>query len=167
MNQGTKNKEGSILLMMMVIFGMFAVMLAASVAFINRQFHQTVDQEREELAFHMAEAGVQYTLFLLNDGVHNTETLLQQGELLEQSLYGIQYVENPGIYNLYFASLSGADAGQGLRVVSVGLDTGQQQCQTIVAEIRRFSSQEAAYALSAWDHRPVCATSANIDMPQL
>lgn len=59
-------QRGGALLLSMVLLGAFVVMFIAAATLINRQFHQITQQEQEEQAFQVAEAGVFYALWFID-----------------------------------------------------------------------------------------------------
>src|SRR5687767_4273055 len=61
--------HGGVMVMALVILIVFAIMAMASAALISRQFHEVVGQEQEEQAFQIAEAGIDYGVWLLDQRV--------------------------------------------------------------------------------------------------
>ncbi len=140
--------------MMLVLLGVMLVMLTATVTFIGNQFSAGADQEQEERSFHVAEAGIHYVLFLLNQGVNTTEELVSQQELT-------QSVTEKGVtlgeFTVKISSIAGSQTSEAIQVVSSGRDASRNICQTVVVEIRRTGSHPAGpYEIASWDHAVTC-----------
>ena len=59
--------------MVLVTLAVFVVMAIAVVGIVNRQFHEVVGQEQEEQAFQIAEAGIDYVVWLLDQHLVDLE----------------------------------------------------------------------------------------------
>jgi len=139
--------------MMLMVFGLLLVMLGGSIAFISRQFRDTVNQEQGEQAFYAAEAGVQYTLFLLNSGVYSISQLVELGSL-EHNVNDDQTDSRVGIATIQFYAGSETDT---MRVISFGSDNAGKYCQAIIVDIRRGQVGNAQpFIITAWDHYLSC-----------
>lgn len=141
--------------MMLVMFGMILVMSTSVIFFSQRQLRATVDQEQTERSFQVAEAGIQYTLFLLNSGVYNTEQILTAGPIekeMDDEILG----EDSGTFTLSFSPVEGAPAGKAVNVTSEGRDSAGISCQHVEARIERFNAEITYYGITKWDHLPEC-----------
>lgn len=140
--------------MTLVILGVFLVMAAATVGLVNRQFKEIVNQEQEEQAFQIAEAGVSYGVWLFDNGLVDYQN--PQGvtdyEVTDETK------EPPvvlGTFDLTFATLyytqpSGPVA---VKVTSVGEDAVlTARKQTIEAVIQ--SDDLDTFRVIEWDHKP-------------
>lgn len=141
------------MVMMLVIFTMFLVFVIATAGLVSRQFHVIVDQEQEEQAFQLADAGVNYAVWLLQNNLVN---LASPAGVNDHEI--TDFTKNPeeliGTFDLSFATQSGAASGPVLvNVTSVGEDAVKKdRKQTIDA--RLYSADRAAYAIIGWNHRP-------------
>ena len=140
--------------MTLVILGVFLIMAAATVGLINRQFHAIVGQEQEEQAFQIAEAGVDYTVWLMDNGLIDYQN--------PQPVAGYQVTDQTqdpaevlGTFDLSFSVTSyGGPAGPvAMRVVSVGTDAVLlERKQTIEAVVA--SDDLDTFRVVEWDHKP-------------
>jgi len=134
--------------MVLVTLVMFALIMAATTGYIARQSQQTVDQEQEEQAFGLADSGVQYTLWLLdNDG--GAQTI---GDLIAlQSITRELRDENAVVIGTYVAYYSAQVTGNGLRVVAQGKDAQRPDvCQQVEATIAPFA--DGSHRVTGWNH---------------
>lgn len=152
------SERGGILLMVLVLTSMVIVFLVSGVLLSGRQFNATVEQEEEERAFHSAEAGVHYALYLLNSqGSGQDEfSLVEQGSWPQQTVFQKDTGKVIGTYDLQFTLLPDGVPGKGLTVYSLGKDKRGEQCQLIRADLRRVSTLQVAYGVTAWDHDVDC-----------
>lgn len=151
MELGRVHSGGGIALMMLVILGMMAVIAGSTILFVSRQYNQTVRQEQEEQAFHLAEAGVNFIVFSLNQSVFTTESLITAG-----SLSGTVPALGDGRYNLVFGDVAGATPGQNVRVVSFGYDSTQQFCQVLDVVVHRTGDAQQQFIVDTWNHLQSC-----------
>lgn len=145
-------QRGGVALMLLVILGMVAVISGATILFVNRQFTQTVNQEQEEQAFHVAEAGVNVIIFGLNESVFTTEGLVQLETLMGE-------VTGSGSYTLTFSPVNGSLPGQNVRVLSHGRDTTGKFCQALEVVIHRTDEARQQFVVDQWDHLSGCEGS--------
>lgn len=145
------DQRGAVLTMMLVFFVVFLVIAAAWLSFAVRQSHEVTDQEQEEQAFQVAEAGVERALFFLNSGVYTPDDLLG----LSSPLVGV--VQDAagdimGSYELTFSDTGGAS----LTVTALAHDLEiENRCQRIVADIEAMTgalADTAEYYARSWDH---------------
>lgn len=158
MNRNGNFQRGGVALMLLVILGMVAVISGATILFVNRQFTQTVNQEQEEQAFHVAEAGVNVVIFGLNESVFTTEGLVQLEVLSGQ-------VAGAGTYTLTFSPVGGSRPGQNIRVLSQGRDTTGRFCQALEVVVHRTDEARQQFVVDQWDHLPGCETGGGGDPP--
>lgn len=139
--------------MTLVILGMFVVMAVGTMALINRQFKEIVGQEQEEQAFQIAEAGVHYALWLLDNG------LIDYADPQEIEDYEVtDDTQDPpvviGSFDLEFETES-YTAGTGpaaVKVTATGKDAVINRPQKIEATI--YSGDLDDFVVVEWDHRP-------------
>ena len=157
--EGIRDK-GTVLLMVLVLVGMVIVFLVSGVLLSGRQYNATVEQEEEERAFHAAEAGIHYTLYLLNSpfSAEDEFSLLDKGFWPQQMVQHQDTEDVLGTYDLVFDPLPDepVDSGKGLSVYSLGQDDRRARCQLLRAEIRRHNRLQAVYRVAAWDHQSGC-----------
>ncbi len=142
---------GGVLVMMLVIFSMFMVIMIAMISYINRQFHETVDQEQREKIFHIAESGVDYTVAELNGGVVVPDDLLG---FTERTVNINDPVSGDviGVFKMSYSTL----VGDGVSLESTGYDaSGEGKCAKIVADIQRISVNQP-YTVVLWDRSVSC-----------
>lgn len=122
----------------------FLIILGASVRAVSRQARETTNQVQEEQAFHLAEAGVQYTLWLLDpDG----------GGYLPAALPPVTahpVIDAAGkTVGTFFLVFSNGQPDS-VTVTSIGKDAViMNRCQTIVADI---AASDGVYRVVSWDH---------------
>lgn len=144
------------LIVMLVMLGVFFALLSSASYFINRQFKETLFQEQEEQAFHVAEAGVHYVLFLLSSGAQTPQSLLEAGSIT-QSVHDQTTGAKTGKYVLAFSPLgSPVESGQGVAVESTGWDVSNRRCQIINARVA-LGAGSGAFGISSWDHAVACS----------
>lgn len=153
--------------MVLVLTAMVIVFLVSGVLLSGRQYNATVEQEEEERAFHAAEAGVHYALYLLNSEFYGEDefSLLSKGSWPEQTVSQEDTGKILGTYELMFMPLPDGSVGKGLTVYSLGKDTRGKRCQLIRAEVNRVSTLEAAYGVAVWDHQSECSLPTVIPSP--
>lgn len=147
-------ERGGALVMTLVILAVFLVMMVATAALISRQFKQIVGQEQEEQAFQIAEAGVSYGVWLLDNNLvdyKNPQGITDYVVIDETK----EPSEVLGTFDLTFETLNFAepDGPLAVRVKSVGKDAVLvQRKQTIEAVIH--SSDLDDFQVIEWDHKP-------------
>lgn len=139
--------------MTMVILGVFMVMMAGAAGLINRQFNQVVGQEQEEQAFQIAEAGVNYALWLMDQDLvdFNNPQPITNYEITDAT---VEPPEVLGTFDLTFQTIAFAPgASVSIRVVAEGEDLVlKERKQTIEAVIH--SDDLDQFRVVEWDHRP-------------
>lgn len=145
-----KNKQrGDILIMTLFLLVVFVVIMTAWAQFASRQAHTVTNQEQEEQAFAVAEAGIERSLFLLNSGVHEPDTMISNGSIVDEVINP----ETGEVTGTYVLSFSGG--GTTLNVTSVGYDFIQaERCQEIDAVIETVTGalSAAQYYVNEFDH---------------
>ncbi|MEX1997961.1 MAG: PilX N-terminal domain-containing pilus assembly protein [Candidatus Andersenbacteria bacterium] len=155
---GRLGNRGSIMLLVLILLVVFVIIMTASVRFIARQSTQTANQEQEEQAFEIADAGINYTLWLLDsEGGNFTPEQLEAGPDgggpptadTENHLIHNDQSELIGRFSLDF---SDADNVAGvLTVRATGKDEIKPDlCQVIEAKVQKDANGE--YRLYRWDH---------------
>lgn len=139
--------------MTLVILSVFMIMMAAAAGLINRQFNQVVGQEQEEQAFQIAESGVSYALWLMDEELvdFNSPQGITDYEVQDQT---VDPPEVLGTFDLTFQTLS-FTPGQSvaIRVVAEGEDLVlTTRKQTIEATIQ--SDDLDNFRVIEWDHKP-------------
>lgn len=156
--------HGGILIITLVILAVFVVMAMAAAALVNRQFHEVAGQEQEEQAFQIAEAGVDYATWLLDQGLvdfANPQPITDY----EVTDHTQDPPEVLGTFTATFETIQYTPPGGPavMRVVSVGKDTVLvNRTQTIEAVIQSEvdpSEDEPEDKLELWrviewDHKP-------------
>lgn len=152
----TTQNNGALPLLIVMTMGIFLVMMVAGATLIQRLAHYTTDQEAEEHAFAAADAGVNYTAWLLNSG---TKTPAQLNGSPAPTKDVINEEPEPdeiiGTFDVSFAAsvVNGADR---VTVTAIGKDYNRQDvCQTIEAAIQEIQPGAGAgsFALIKWDHK--------------
>ncbi len=145
-----RGQRGAVMTITLMFLVILLVVVTAWLNFAVRQSHQVVDQEQEEQAFHIAEAGVEYTLFLLNSGTYAPTGLISEGSL-------VRAVSDSSGNIIGAAELSFQPGGAGvpLKVSSLGHDlTVERRCQLITAEAADMTGAVGGtrYYVRSWDH---------------
>lgn len=139
--------------MTLVILGVFMIMMAASAGLINRQFNQVVGQEQEEQAFQIAEAGVSYALWLMDQDLvdFNNPQGITGYEVKDQT---VEPPEVLGTFDLTFQTIAFTPgASVSIRVVAEGEDAVlTTRKQTIEAVIHSDNLDD--FRVVEWDHKP-------------
>jgi Tfp pilus assembly protein PilX len=135
--------------MMLVIFSLFVVMLLAGMRLISLQFRQAVDQEQRNQAFQVAEAGVQYSVWLLN------EAEVPYGSLTPITDHEVQDPGSGEVIGTFTVEYT-TDTSNG-PVIVTATSTGQDALrsdfrETVVARLRREASGK--FSLLTWHHLP-------------
>jgi hypothetical protein len=143
-----KNKQrGDILILTLAMLLVFVVILAAWSRFAALQRHVVADQEQEEVAFGMAEAGIRHTLFALNSGEIGPD------ELENQTGQQVTDPRNGALVGSYDIEFVGDTVP--LEVTSVGRGGGAEECQTVDAVIDSLEGAVGGtqYYVSEFNHR--------------
>lgn len=150
MRQRAVLQRGGILLLVLLMLLILMIISAASVRFIVRQAHQTVLQEQEEQAFAIADAGVNYTVWLLAaTGGNFTPQQLVASPPPSTKNHPVTDAtgETIGKFDIFF----GPACTDSLEFRSVGYDAGQPTlCQVVNGKVQQFTSGE--FKLITWDH---------------
>lgn len=143
-------QAGGIVLLVLFMLLVFVIISAASMRIIARQANQTTLQEQEEQAFEIADAGVNYVLWLLSTtGGNLTPPQLLAAPPASATNHPVTDRNNQviGKFNLFF----GPACSDALTFRAVGYDQIKTNlCQVIDAKVQRFVSGE--YKLVKWDH---------------
>ena len=145
--------RGGILLTTLVLFLLFIVMMVAAIDYINQQYKAATDQEETQKAFRVAEAGVDYTMFLLAQNVTTMAALKTQQTSIAQSVTDPGTTTAAGSFINTYTQPTAGTATEGLQVSSKGTTAGSNRCETVVATIEHRGDQ---YSLIAWDHKLGC-----------
>ncbi|MFH1354369.1 MAG: Calx-beta domain-containing protein [bacterium] len=144
-------QRGAVLTMTLMFFVVFLVIATAWLGFAVRQSHEVTDQEQEEQAFQVGEAGVERTLFFLNSGVYTPDDLLG----LSSPLVGVVQDAAGHIMGSYELTFAGAGGGS-VTVTALAHDLEvENRCQRIVADIESMTGALAdttEYYARSWDH---------------
>lgn len=147
--------RGSVLLVTIFTFLVFLTIMIASVRFINRQFRATVNTEGKTASFRLADAGVDYTIFLLGSGTKSVPALVNEEQPLERTVVDPFSDEPAGTFSLTFEADSGAPT-EAVTVTSVGRSAlGGNPCYTITADVARASGT-TIYQIVAWSSTASC-----------
>lgn len=146
---------GSITLLVLVTLLVFVIIVSASIGFISRQSHEITNKEQEQKSFGVADAGVQFVLWLLStDGGKTPLELIDMynndptSTTLNRTLTGSDG-EHIGSFSLINFRLDGTG---NLSFLSIGKDkTGGTLCQTIEAIVSPSTAN--GFQLTSWNHR--------------
>lgn len=143
-------QQGSVLLLVVLMLLVFAIIAGASIRFIARQSNQTVQQEQEEQAFEIADAGANYVLWLLSASGGNKSPLslvASPPPSTRDHAIANQAGQSIGKFDLFF----GPACPDSLSFRSVGYDQIKTNlCQVVDGTAKLFSNGE--YRLIKWDH---------------
>ncbi len=146
----TASIQGSVMLLVMLMLILFVMIMAASVRFIARQSQQTVLQEQEEQAFEIADAGINYALWLLGEaggGFTPQEIVANPPASATDHVVRTATGGTVGEFDLVF----GPACSEWVQVRSFGYDQIKTElCQVIDAQINRFASGDLR--ITRWDH---------------
>lgn len=148
--------------MTLVILMVFVVMALATAAIISRQFNQIVGQEQEEQAFQISEAGVDYAVWLLDQGLvdYNSPQGVQDYQVIDETREAREVL---GTFDLTFETVrfTAPNGPVTMRVKSVGEDVVLvNRKQTIEAVIQSDSEADEpenkleVFRVIEWDHKP-------------
>ena len=136
--------------MTLVFFVVFLVIATAWLSLAVRQSHEVTNQEQEEQAFQIGEAGVERTLFFLNSGVYTPDDLLG----LSSPLVGVVQDGSGKVMGSYELNFSGAGGGS-VTVTALAHDLEvTERCQRVVADIDSMTGALTGpeYYVRSWDH---------------
>ena len=148
-NQTKRKSVGGVTLLVLVMLLFFVIVFGTVLTFISRQSTLTVDQEQEEQAFGLADAGVTYTLWLLDANGANLEV----SDLEEREPVGpaLPIVDTSGVELGTFEVTYESESADTVRARSKGFDQVRpERCQVIDAVITRFVS--GAWQVTHWNH---------------
>lgn len=128
------HSKGSILIMMLVMVVMFAVMFVALSGLVTRQYHESVLQIHDELAFQVAESGLNYGRWRL---AHNsTDFTTETNDVTDQ------FANTAGSYTVTFTPQVGSTQ---VTITSVG-NTSETPARAITLKARYGIPSLAKYA---------------------
>lgn len=133
-----------LILMLMIVF---IVIVSATLRYVVRQSHETVDQEQEEQAFNIADSGVSYVLWLLNPEPDGMAKL--PGDIVTITQTVRDEADNE-IGNFTIDNIV-ADTSE-IKFTSTGKDKVlTDRCQVINVELKQLVADEP-YIVTGWDH---------------
>lgn len=138
--------------------------------FAARQNNAVVRQEQEEQSFQLSEAGVNYVLHLLNNGLC-TPAELNASEPVIQSVVDVSVQGSGAFMGTYELAFDVQPAGSGTvtSVQAIGYDINvQRECQLIEAKIESFDGVLGTkYRVKSWDHKSTitCGTPGAVVNP--
>lgn len=143
-------QRGGIVLLVLLMLLVFTIIATASLRFIVRQSNQAVLQEQEEQAFGIADAGVNYVLWLLS-GTGGNFTPLQLVAAPPSSTQNHPVTDTAsqkvGEFDLYF----GPACSDYVEFRSVGYDLLKTNlCQVVDGKAQLFTNGE--YKIVKWNH---------------
>jgi len=136
--------------MTLVFFVVFLVIATAWLSFAVRQSHEVTDQEQEEQAFQIGEAGIERTLFFLNSGVYTQDDLAG----LSAPVVGVVQDKSGKTMGSYELTFDVAGSGP-LTVTALAHDIElEKRCQRVVADIESMTGVLTGpeYYVRSWDH---------------
>jgi hypothetical protein len=140
-----RSARGSVTLMVLVLLIVFLTILGASIRYIARQSKQTTDQGQQDQAFGLADAGVQYTYWLLNEGKAPSEISTTPGTTGHTiTASGVEL----GSFTINVVAFD--DSVGTLSILSVGEDNLRPEfCQAVRAN---FELENDIYRVAEWRH---------------
>lgn len=146
--------QGSITLLVLVMFLVFVGIMTASLQFITRQSRQSTHHTQTRQAFAVADAGIEYAQWLLrSDGGNFSPTTLADSPPASATDYPLSDERGAlvGTFSLTFTEATLTT----LTVTSRGHDaTRPDSCEQIVATLTEQNPGE--YLVTAWDHQLTC-----------
>lgn len=141
-------KKGSILLLVLVLMLVFLIIVAAGSRLIAREFRATVDTSEHTQAFHVAESGVTYTLWLLNVAGIDPGSLQPVNKEVKTTPDG----ELVGYFATTYET-SQADGNDVVEVTSVGTDASREDItETVQATLTAPAVPGEIFTVQFWDH---------------
>lgn len=144
------HERGNILLMVLVIVAMLMVMFIGSIGVVSRELHVTADATQKERAYRIAEAGIQYVLFLIGK-VGKTPTELASSP--STGVNGLTTTVTDPITNIsigsYTLSVSSLVPIDGVDVISRGTSSSGF-CSQVKASIKNTSGIAGQYLAYGW-----------------
>ena len=141
--------KGGILLTTLVLFLLFIIMMVAAIDYVNQQYKAATDQEEVQRSFRVAEAGVDYTMFLLGQSVQTMTSLKAQGTSAAQTVKEPNTSNVIGSFVNTYSEPTGGATTEAIQVISKGTISNNNRCETVRAVIERKNDR---YSLTAWDH---------------
>ncbi len=136
-------REGGALVLVLVTMGVFLVLMISGLGLITTQKHALTNQVQAEQAFHAAEAGSEYALWLLGSNICTAEELLSQSPLAKEVVSTTG--QRIGAYQLAFSK----EGPNPLSVTSLGKGTSRlTSCQQLNTTLTRTTT---AYE-QRWQH---------------
>jgi Tfp pilus assembly protein PilX len=144
----TKRQVGGILVLVLVMSLIFVVLMVGAASLVGNQQRQLVNQEEIEQSFQLAEAGVRYMMWLVNEaGV--APASLESAPVVRtiQDASG----QDVGTFELT-VTVAQASGTRTVTVTSVGKDAVRPDLkQTIIAILSSTDNQ--TYSLLSWNHQ--------------
>lgn len=148
--EGIKDRAqtGGIMLLVLMLLIVSITIMSATLRYVIRQSHETVDQEQEEQAFNIADSGVSYVLWLLDPGLTGGQNQPADIGVINQAVY-----DNLGNQIGVF-TIDNVVAGTGeISFGSIGRDlTLVDRCQVVKVELRQVEVG-GQFILTDWDHQ--------------
>lgn len=145
MNDIGYNQVGGVMLLVLMLMIVFIVIASATLRYVIRQSHETIDQEQEEQAFNAADSGVAYVYWLLDPAggqkvpadIAETTRAVYDDSDAEIGTFTINDI------------ITNTDE---IEFTSTGRDTElTERCQVIKVRLRQPVDNER-YILTDWDH---------------
>ncbi|MDP3997965.1 MAG: hypothetical protein U1C49_00480 [Candidatus Andersenbacteria bacterium] len=140
-------QRGGITLLVLVTMIVLAIIVAVSVQFISGQTSQLTNKKQEQQAFGLADAGVQYAIWLLAEN---------GGHKKPADLEGVHRdIKGTDGQVMGFFDLSGVavDSNGNITFTSTGKDIIKQNiCQ--IVDVRLSINVEGDYKITGWNQRP-------------
>lgn len=155
-----KTSPGNILLMVLVIVAMVMVMFIGSIGIVSRELHVTSDATQKERIYRVAEAGVQYVLFLQQGAGLNIDQMVAKSGTVKQVVDPISN-EVVGVYTINLTKLNPPPVGvvDGATVEAIGISPGGRFCSRVTARLERpVGAPLNQYLTYAWT-RSNCAST--------
>lgn len=148
-----EGQRGAIMMLVMVLLICFVIIMGALIQLIARQSHATSDKTQEGQSFGLADAGVRYVLWLMN------EQGLTPGELRRNPPGGLAHHvvrgHNDEILGFFEVEIMPEDpsASDDLKVRAYGFNPNMiQACQSVEADV--VLSAAGGYQVKMWNHEP-------------
>jgi hypothetical protein len=145
--------SGNILLMVLVIVSMIMVMFIGSIGIISQELHVTSDATQKERIYRVAEAGIQYVLFLQQGAGYTVDQLVGKSGTAKD-------VVDPAtneVIGRYTITVEELDAPlDGITVESRGVNPSGQFCSRVTTRLERPSGAPAGQYLTYGWTRSQC-----------
>lgn len=149
-NPFSRLDKGGVTILVLSLAIVFSIIAATSAQLVTRQNRETIDQEQEEQAFGLADAGVYYTQWLLdpNGAALSVDDLLNNPPS-ETTNHAITTNGGETIGTFTITFLAGAD-NDFIDISVEGKDFGVDICQDVMATLTRFDTEE--FLITDWEH---------------